>query len=71
MSDDGRALITDFGLSHIGVATTKQTTTCGGTTRWMAPELLDDILDKPTKECDVWSFGCLCYEVRMSFIRIV
>ncbi len=60
VSDDERALITDFGLSSI-VATTALTPG-GGTTRFMAPELLIGN-GKITESCDIWSFACLCYEV--------
>ncbi|KAF9450904.1 kinase-like protein, partial [Macrolepiota fuliginosa MF-IS2] len=68
LSDDGRALITDFGLSHITVSSVgrkSSATSPGGTTRWTAPELLkgDDCHNQLTKACDIWSFGCLCYEV--------
>jgi len=60
VSDGERALITDFGLSSV-VATTASTSG-GGTTRFMAPELL--IGDgKITELCDIWSLACLCYEL--------
>ncbi|KAF9442869.1 kinase-like protein [Macrolepiota fuliginosa MF-IS2] len=67
ISDGGRALLTDFGLSTIAMTTAGVTSTVavGRTTAFTAPELIDDIYgDKPpTKESDVWSFGCLCLEV--------
>lgn len=73
LSDEGRALITDFGLSSIAMTTAKLTpvTFPGGTIRWTAPELLkgDDDDVRLTKACDVWSFGCLCYEVRVPLVH--
>ncbi len=69
VSDDGRALIADFGLSHIAVGSAmKSSNGLGkGTTRWTAPELLqDDDNARQSSECDMWSFGCLCYEVKTS-----
>lgn len=37
-----------------------------GSIRWTAPELLEDDGLRVTKSCDIWSFACLCYEVRIS-----
>ncbi|KAF9447338.1 kinase-like protein [Macrolepiota fuliginosa MF-IS2] len=67
VSDQGRALITDFGISHIATATAGQKCTSsliGATARWAPPEAFDrEGPIRPTKPQDVWSFGCLCYEV--------
>ncbi|KAF5356813.1 hypothetical protein D9756_006742 [Leucocoprinus leucothites] len=69
VSDDLRALITDFGTSHIASAsraTTRGITNSpiGYTARWAAPELLEAAAGlRPKKSCDIWSFGCLCYEI--------
>lgn len=66
VSDDGHALITDFGLSSIEVTSQLEgVIQKGGTPRWMAPELVtaEQVL-QATKSCDIWSFACLCYEVR-------
>lgn len=65
ISDYGRALITDFGISRIAT-TIKLDSTRGldGTMRWTAPELLTKDSVSPTQESDIWSFGCVCYEVR-------
>jgi len=60
VSGDGRALLADFGLSFV-LATTA-TTFSGGTSRFVAPEILLEE-SQPTELCDIWSFACLCYEV--------
>ncbi|KXN84112.1 Serine/threonine-protein kinase HT1 [Leucoagaricus sp. SymC.cos] len=63
VSKMGRAMLADFGLSH--VVMTVQDTTQGseGSIRWMAPELLGERPTPPTRESDIWSFGCTCYEI--------
>ncbi|KAF9449296.1 kinase-like protein [Macrolepiota fuliginosa MF-IS2] len=69
ISDDGRALIADFGISNITMST-RHTTSSKGTIRWCAPELFDPGEEDsegcdgtPTRESDIWSFSCVCYEV--------
>ncbi|KAJ3551343.1 hypothetical protein NP233_g13098 [Leucocoprinus birnbaumii] len=61
VSRDGRAMLTDFGISH--VVTTVATTVGQGTYRWMAPELFNDPPIKPMESSDIWSFGCTCLEI--------
>ncbi|KAJ8083342.1 Rho guanine nucleotide exchange factor [Marasmius tenuissimus] len=60
-----RACIADFGLSRIahtqGLQITASTTRPAGTTRWLAPELLDGGV--PSKESDIYSYACVCYEI--------
>ncbi|XP_006459452.1 hypothetical protein AGABI2DRAFT_66354, partial [Agaricus bisporus var. bisporus H97] len=67
VSDDGRALIADFGISRIVVSTKLASTqVSSGTMRWMAPELLiDDEENCPTVtlKSDIWSLGCVYYEI--------
>ncbi|KAF9449503.1 kinase-like protein [Macrolepiota fuliginosa MF-IS2] len=69
VSDQGRALIADFGISHISTSTARQkctTSLIGASKRWAPPEYFDQDPDtpiRPAKAQDVWSFGCLCYEV--------
>ncbi|KAN0078207.1 Protein kinase-like domain containing protein [Tylopilus felleus] len=79
VSDEGHALISDFGLSTVVEelsltdATVRAaqlgTSLLAGSTRWMAPELIlslveDDGVPCPvTRESDVFSFACVCLEV--------
>lgn len=71
ISNEDRALITDFGISHIAAAASHGVTQghtnsyIGYTLRWAAPEMFNSESEptRPTKACDIWSFGCLCYEV--------
>lgn len=68
VSNDGCALLGDFGVVPIERASGLNITQPDGTSaRWSAPELIDSdnkgnkIL--PTRKSDIWSFGCVCYEV--------
>lgn len=70
MSDNGHALITDFGISHLVLSTNLSSTQfSNGSMRWMAPELLDKGCC-PTPYSDMWSFGCVCYEVGPFYCQI-
>ncbi|KXN80646.1 Mitogen-activated protein kinase kinase kinase 12 [Leucoagaricus sp. SymC.cos] len=62
VSDSGHAVIGEFGIAHItfGYSSTRQ---ASGTWNWTAPELLANETEKPSERSDIWSFGCLCYEV--------
>jgi len=69
---NGRACLADFGLLTIVSDPTNPTTpsssTKGGTTRWMSPELLypDQFGfkdSKPTEESDCYALGMVIYEV--------
>ena len=63
ISDEGHALISDFGLSQIIGSSFNMTASspCGGSVNWMAPEILKppDEEDAPlmTVRSDVWAFG--------------
>lgn len=64
---DGRACLSDFGLSQIKIHTTTVRGTGNGTqhgtARWMAPEhMLQGVTSKRT---DVYSFGMTMYEVSL------
>lgn len=73
VSSSGRACLADFGLSTLSdpallgwtsIRTTAAKAT--GTARWQAPELLepdDDIEIRITMQSDIYSYGCVCYEV--------
>ncbi|KAF5351192.1 hypothetical protein D9756_008184 [Leucocoprinus leucothites] len=68
VTSSGRACITDFGLSSVLVdksitEAAMTTTVYGGTYRWIAPELLEDNDPQPTRESDIWAFGCVCYQI--------
>ncbi|EKM75609.1 hypothetical protein AGABI1DRAFT_46199, partial [Agaricus bisporus var. burnettii JB137-S8] len=67
VSSNGRALIADFGISHIVISTKLASTrSLGGTTRWMAPELLNNDEENcptVTVKSDIWSLGCVYYEI--------
>ena len=69
---DFRAKISDFGLSKIKAGDTQSAATlvgasCGGTTRWMAPELFEYNKGvnkvKTTKKSDVFSYGVVLWEL--------
>ncbi|KXN91801.1 Serine/threonine-protein kinase HT1 [Leucoagaricus sp. SymC.cos] len=63
VSEIKRAMLADFGISRISrTLPTTSTNVTAGTANWMAPELLLHEKPSPTRESDVWAFGCLCYE---------
>ncbi|KAK1230419.1 Protein kinase of the Mitotic Exit Network [Marasmius sp. AFHP31] len=63
-----RACIGDFGLSHVADShavklSTSFTSRAKGTTRWLAPELLNPELSNiSTEQSDMYAYGCVCYE---------
>ncbi|KAI6116494.1 kinase-like domain-containing protein [Pisolithus sp. B1] len=63
VSNDRRALLTDFGLSILGDSTSTITIEAsrGISLRWTAPELLDDF--PPSTASDVWAFGMTVLEL--------
>ncbi|KAF8128478.1 hypothetical protein K438DRAFT_908122 [Mycena galopus ATCC 62051] len=71
VDEDGHARLTDFGLAiFIDSETSGKSSTRGGTTRWMAPELLVPLpgqSSRTTRASDMWAFGCLCCEVSHKF----
>ncbi|KAG8951444.1 hypothetical protein FRC03_012542 [Tulasnella sp. 419] len=65
VDDDGSARISDFGLSRISQNCPSGYTTSSaiqGSTRWMAPELLNDGR-RPTEATDIYAFGLLVMEI--------
>ncbi|OAX38704.1 kinase-like protein [Rhizopogon vinicolor AM-OR11-026] len=80
IDDNGQALLTDFGLSNVieevlvseaSVRNTRFATSLfAGSTRWMAPELIealtnDDDAEPPpiSTSSDVYAFACVCLEI--------
>lgn len=57
--------IADFGLARpASTFIHESTTTCIGTTRFMAPELFDkDRIEKIGVEIDIWAYGCMLIEI--------
>ncbi|KAJ2924641.1 hypothetical protein H1R20_g12446, partial [Candolleomyces eurysporus] len=85
VTDDGQAVLADFSLSKAIEELTEPTgfTTSGhgGNVRWIAPELLFDQAEDEkgeldenyatrTRKSDVWSFGCVAYEVGVYFDEV-
>jgi len=69
ISSDGRAHLSDFGLSVIVAefaGTSYFTSALNGTVRWIAPELLaipeeEGAITIPTSNSDIYSFGCIFF----------
>ena len=67
ISDDKKALISDFGLSRLVEATTSYSINSSGvcgSARWMSPEQFPHTSDQPIKldtRNDVWSFRMVIY----------
>jgi len=59
LDENNNAKLIDFGIS---TNETNITTKIRGTTRYMAPEILDGIID-PTGKSDIWAFGCILFEL--------
>ncbi|KIO04994.1 hypothetical protein M404DRAFT_141714, partial [Pisolithus tinctorius Marx 270] len=62
IASDGRAVLTDFGLSILPDSSFSipMTSACGGSLRWMAPEVVNRLVSedpKPTVEGEIWAFG--------------
>ncbi|KAJ3552602.1 hypothetical protein NP233_g12842 [Leucocoprinus birnbaumii] len=63
ISGNKRALLADFGISRVSMTSASPIPSItAGTTHWMAPEMLIEDFSTPTKEGDIWAFGCVCYE---------
>ena len=59
ISQEGHALLADFGFSHVvNSSFSMSNSPSGGTLRWMAPEILES--NEPTAPGDVWAFGMTC-----------
>ncbi|KIM37613.1 hypothetical protein M413DRAFT_448407 [Hebeloma cylindrosporum] len=71
ITDEGRAVLCDFGLSQVvedlgrptGFTLSNPDT---GPVRWQAPEFLEGEVEPATLASDVWSFGCTAFELLTS-----
>lgn len=61
VSKGGRALLSDFGASRVSIAT-RTGNTIGGA-YWTSPELFLGEIGAATRQSDIWSYACTCYEV--------
>lgn len=59
ISEEGRALLTDFGHSHLANSSFSMTVDlpCGGSWNWLAPENVESDQYAITLPGDVWAFG--------------
>ncbi|KAG6325705.1 hypothetical protein ID866_13384, partial [Astraeus odoratus] len=64
VSGGHRGHLADFGLSNLSTSSFSMTVelSCGGSLRWMAPELLHNY-SKASAESDLWSFGMTILEL--------
>ncbi|KAJ1982692.1 hypothetical protein H4R34_001629 [Dimargaris verticillata] len=58
---DGHTVLTDFGLSKLGLPRDGKTSTFCGTIEYMAPEVLDE--EPYDQSVDWWSLGILLYDM--------
>ena len=62
ISEDMTLKVCDFGTARAVVDTCEQSTV-RGTYRWMAPEIMKEDDAIINKMCDVYSYGCVLYEL--------
>ncbi|KAF5322201.1 hypothetical protein D9619_001844 [Psilocybe cf. subviscida] len=62
VTDTGKVMICDFGVSALLATTTSKRNTLTGTPYWMAPEVVQSIAAYDTK-ADIWSLGIMIYEM--------
>ncbi|KAG6329633.1 hypothetical protein ID866_9456 [Astraeus odoratus] len=63
ISDRGRALLTDFGLSFLTSSSFSMSTPRGGSLPWLTPENLDSHECAITRPGDIWAFGMTALEL--------
>lgn len=67
ITDEGRVQIADFGLAALVSIPRTTENTPSGTAQYMAPERFFEQNGRrdfrPSKEGDVWGFGCVTYAV--------
>jgi len=73
VSNDGHALLTDFGFSHLAEASFSLAVEQrpGGTLNWMAPEYLEGDEFTMTTAGDVWAFGMIALVSRSTALLSV
>jgi serine/threonine protein kinase len=68
VDNQGSASLADFGLISF-IERSDQSTSDRGNPQWMAPELYDTELEfRRTLATDIYSFACLCVEVRLVLV---
>ena len=75
IDDSGKAVLCDFGLSHVKADTMSRTVRADGqrivivgSRNWMSPEQLQGGLLK--KSDDIYAFGMTLYEVSLSLMML-
>lgn len=68
ISDDGHALLCDFGLTKMMPSRTSTAIKGAGSLRWMAPELWEDA--EKSFETDVYAFGMTISEVCVDWFQL-
>lgn len=63
LSFDFKVIVYDFGLSHqiSELTRTSKAENFAGTIQYSAPEMVENKFY--TEKCDIWSFGCIIYEI--------
>ena len=71
VSSKGRALVTDFGYSHLTSSSFSMTVDAprGGTWNWLAPEVLVSEEYPITLPRDIWAFGMTVLVCLQGFIH--
>ncbi|KAJ7894555.1 kinase-like domain-containing protein [Mycena leptocephala] len=67
VDDSWHACLADFGLTIFTDTTSTNTSSCHGSTRWMAPELFFpedfNLRFQRTKATDIYAFACVCFKM--------
>lgn len=62
ITETGKVMICDFGVSALLTTSTSKRNTLTGTPYWMAPEVIQSVSAYDTK-ADIWSLGIMVYEM--------
>jgi serine/threonine protein kinase len=82
VNEDGHACLADFGLAVVGdsipdLTASSSSHNAAGAVRWLAPELLfpdkfpDNSHGRRSLASDVYSYGCVCIEVRDAAVTYI